>query len=205
MSTASKDQDNVKVQRERADKTRRKILNAAKKLFVKHGYAGTSMGKIATLAGVNHSLLFHHFGNKHKLWYAVKVDIVDRYTGKHTRIPSLDLPLREFLTQLLKNNREFYLHEDLARMIGWQRLEQSKDIVLGGVKSEEMDRWVHAFTLYQQRGEINPDLDVGFIITMFLSIVSGAAMDRIIFTQTKEQRKAYDVFVVECLMKALAS
>ncbi|MDF1797267.1 MAG: TetR/AcrR family transcriptional regulator [Coxiellaceae bacterium] len=194
-----------KPQRQRADDTRRKILDAARKLFVEHGYAGTSMGKIASLAEVNHSLIFHHFGNKQKLWYAVKVDIVDTFTGSHTRLPPVDQPLRPFLEQLLKNNDSFYRHEDLARMLGWQRLERSEGVTLGAVKSEEMDRWIAAFTHFQQSGEINPELKVGFIITMVLGIASSAAMDPIIFIRAKNDRKAYYDFCVDCLMQALAT
>ncbi len=193
-----------KPQRQRADETRRKILDAARKLFVEHGFAGTSMGKIASLAEVNHSLIFHHFGNKQKLWYAVKADIVDTFTGTNTRLPPIDQPLRPFLEQLLKNNDSFYRHNDLARMLGWQRLEYSDDVTLGAVKSEEMDRWVNAFTQYQQRGEINPNLIVGFIITMILGISSSAAMDPIIFTRKASDRKAYYAFCVDGLMRVLS-
>ncbi|MDF1654565.1 MAG: TetR/AcrR family transcriptional regulator [Coxiellaceae bacterium] len=201
---AVENQASNKPQRQRADVTRQKILDAARRLFVEHGFAGTSMGKIASLAEVNHSLLFHHFGNKQKLWYAVKVDIVDTFTGSHTRLPSIDQPLRPFLEQLLKNNDKFYRHEDLARMLGWQRLEHSEEVTLGAVKSEEMDRWIHAFTQYQQRGEINPDLKVGFIITMILGISSSAAMDPIIFTRKAADRKTYYAFCVDRLMQALS-
>jgi len=48
------------------EKTDYKILVSARELFVKHGFSGTSMGKIAMKANVNHSLIFHHFGNKQK-------------------------------------------------------------------------------------------------------------------------------------------
>jgi AcrR family transcriptional regulator len=44
------------------------ILNASAKLFAQQGFDGTSLGAIATAAGVKKSLVQYHFSNKEKLW-----------------------------------------------------------------------------------------------------------------------------------------
>ena len=54
-----------------ADNTRKVILNAARDLFVKKGFAGTSISEIAKQAKVNQSLIYHHYANKESLWTAV--------------------------------------------------------------------------------------------------------------------------------------
>ena len=43
----------------------------AQRLFVKHGYAGTSTKRIAMEAGVAEALVFHHFGTKEALLHAL--------------------------------------------------------------------------------------------------------------------------------------
>ncbi len=58
--------------------TRRAILDAARSTFADLGFAGASMRRIATAAGVDPALVHHYFGNKEKLFLAtveVPVDL----------------------------------------------------------------------------------------------------------------------------------
>lgn len=43
---------------------RARVLEAATKLFLSHGYVGTSLDAIAQLAGVHKPVIYNHFGNK---------------------------------------------------------------------------------------------------------------------------------------------
>lgn len=47
---------------------RRAILEAAKTLFPRHGYDGTSMDAVAALAGVSKLTVYNHFGDKDTLF-----------------------------------------------------------------------------------------------------------------------------------------
>lgn len=49
---------------ERADSTRRTILDAAVRLFLDKPYDEVSVHELATAAGVSYGLVAHHFGNK---------------------------------------------------------------------------------------------------------------------------------------------
>lgn len=49
------------------DKTRRRILAVAEKLFGTRGFDATSVDQIARSAGVNKALIYYHFKNKHDL------------------------------------------------------------------------------------------------------------------------------------------
>jgi TetR/AcrR family transcriptional repressor of mexJK operon len=47
------------------------MLNSAKSLFLKEGFAGTSMDKVSQAAGVSKNTLYSHFSNKKELFAAV--------------------------------------------------------------------------------------------------------------------------------------
>ena len=59
----------------RIDRTRRKILSAAGKLFLKDGFSGTSMDEVASTAGVSKQTVYAHFGAKEALFVAVVHDM----------------------------------------------------------------------------------------------------------------------------------
>ncbi|MCP4503482.1 MAG: TetR/AcrR family transcriptional regulator [Deltaproteobacteria bacterium] len=64
---------------DRADLTRERILDAAQKLFLEKGFDGTSMSALGNAAGVNQSLISHHFGNKQKLYDTTFSRLHDQY------------------------------------------------------------------------------------------------------------------------------
>jgi len=51
--------------------TKDKILKAAKELFAKKGFDGTSTREIVNAAGVNISLIAYHFGGKENLFFSM--------------------------------------------------------------------------------------------------------------------------------------
>lgn len=194
----------IKSPQQRADKTRETILAAARKLFVEYGFEGTSIGLIAKLAKVNHSLIFHHFGNKHRLWSAVKMSIVEENNAKRILMPPADQPLRNFLTKLIKSSVSFYQdNPDIMRMIGWQRLEQKESKKFAATFSKQAAIWIDAFKAYQTKGEINPKLPPEFIVTMILSILSSAVGDPMVFIKDPKKFRAYLRFCVDRLMVML--
>lgn len=52
------------------ERTKARLEAAAKRAFARHGYHGATVHQIAADAGVNVSLINHHFGGKHGLYQA---------------------------------------------------------------------------------------------------------------------------------------
>lgn len=180
-----------------------KILLAARKLFVEHGFAGTSMGKIASEAGVNHSLLFHHFGNKQKLWIAVKQNIVSQNNDNERLLPTTDQPFIDFMRTLFIRKIAFYRQNpDVIRMLNWQRLEYDTEKEIGLCMSTEAKAWIDALRYYQQQGSIHPEFKPEFILTFILSLISSAALDPNVFIEGKD-KALYIEFCVQRVVAAL--
>lgn len=184
--------------------TQQKILTAARAIFLKHGFAGASIGKIATLADVNHSLVFHHFNNKQGLWVAVKQMIVDEAQHKAPTLPSTELDFQHFLAELVHNMFQFYRQNpDIIRMINWQRLETANNQKIGIGLSKESEKWLTALCHYQQAKQINSAIPVEFMMNFILSVVSSAALDKNLLIKP-EQEKQYLEFCVDNLLKIAA-
>jgi AcrR family transcriptional regulator len=58
----------------KAASTRDKLLEAAARMFLEHGYAGASMDQVRQAAGVSNGSLYHHFPTKAQLADALYVD-----------------------------------------------------------------------------------------------------------------------------------
>ncbi len=58
----------------RGERTRNEILQAASKLFISHGFHGTSMRQIAEEAGVALGGIYNHFSSKEDIFTAVMVE-----------------------------------------------------------------------------------------------------------------------------------
>ena len=60
--------------RDRTEKTRTALMQAARALFVDKGYAETSTPEIVAAAGITRGALYHHFEDKRALFRAVVTD-----------------------------------------------------------------------------------------------------------------------------------
>lgn len=182
--------------------TKLKILNAAKTLFIAHGFAGTSIGKIAKLAQVNHSLVFHHFTNKENLWVEVKHHVAEGAKKDLFILPSTALPFATFLEQSIANSLQYYQNNpDLIRLLNWQRLESNDNFQHGMTYSSKMQTWIEAIAHYQTTGAINPKLQPEFIVSFYLSVISSAALDLNFLILKEADRSAYITFCIQCFIK----
>ncbi|MFN3472678.1 MAG: TetR family transcriptional regulator [Blastomonas sp.] len=90
---------------ERAQRSRRDILTAARMAFAQFGFEGTNIRDIAKQVGVTHTLIRYHFGNKLELWKAVVDDMFAGLSGafSNDRTGELDLRTREGLRSWLRH------------------------------------------------------------------------------------------------------
>lgn len=101
--------------------TEKKILEAAKIIFLEKGFDGARMQEIADEAGINKALLHYYFRSKEKLFDAIFQEAFQQFIPKIAEIMMTDKPLFEkleffidtYLTMLSNNPHlpSFVLHE----------------------------------------------------------------------------------------------
>jgi TetR/AcrR family transcriptional repressor of mexJK operon len=60
----------------RVVRTRAAVFEAARKLFLEHGYSGTTMEQIAAAAGLTKRTLYNNYGDKHALFTQIIADVL---------------------------------------------------------------------------------------------------------------------------------
>jgi AcrR family transcriptional regulator len=81
ISLNDRNQGNVELKRIKMDKTEKKILDAALKVFAERGYDGAKTKIIAKESGFTEMTLFRKFGTKENLFHTVLMVNYDRITA----------------------------------------------------------------------------------------------------------------------------
>lgn len=96
---------------------RTKILHAARSLFAKQGFDGTTVRQVCEAAGANVALVSYHFGGKENLFYA----IFDEYFPKPFELKPFEAMLHdpaEGLATLIEGAAEFtFGNTDIATIM----------------------------------------------------------------------------------------
>jgi len=144
-----------------SEESKQSILQAAKSIFSKKGYSGTSIRDIASLAKVNHAIIRYHFGNKEGLWLSVVNDLL--MEGMVMRKDHPFDPDFTDKTSILQSIRDFirirvaYFSEkpELIKLIYLINLE-------GGERFEKMDMLVRQ-AYWGTQEIVNTMIDTGLI------------------------------------------
>jgi len=111
------------------ERTRARILEAAKAEFAKYGLGGARVDRIAAQAEANKRMLYYYFGNKDDLFLAVLEDAYAhiREAEKALRLAELDPP--EAIRRLVSFTWEYYLeYPEFMNLLNSANLHQAKHI-----------------------------------------------------------------------------
>ena len=189
------------------EKTKTKILRIALRLFMEHGFAGTSMNQIAQAARVTKSLIYHHFDNKQALWRAVKLDLVQSYAqGVEVSSFSTD-SLEQFIRDAITFRFNFYARRpEIVRLMMWQRLEKEQDS-LKGVSHPVFASFMPQILELQRIGLLNPNLHPDMVEYLIMSLASNPIIDNPEFLCGQLASKSaqdYLELLIDGLIKMLA-
>lgn len=136
-----------------AERTRGKIMAAAREEFAAHGLAGARIEAIAKRAGIAKQLIYHYFSGKEALFEAT---LESKYR-QHRAAPPGEGP-----GALLRHRFEAASKDPIwMRFLTWEAAEhpQSGRIVAEDVRREAIARQADLVAARQASGELPADLD----------------------------------------------
>ncbi|HET8898801.1 MAG TPA: TetR/AcrR family transcriptional regulator [Rhodanobacteraceae bacterium] len=154
------------------------VLDAAKRLFVELGYAGTSMDAVASAAGVSKLTVYSHFGDKDSLFReAVRLRCQEMLPERLYQAHAAD-GLREDLLAIARRHAELMCCPETIGM--WRAISsdcQNGSPRLGRLLWEEGPQRTH--TLFEQflrhyvsTGELEIH-DVALATSQFMALLKG--------------------------------
>ena len=160
-----------------ADRSRRRLLDAALDEFAEKGLAGARVQDIAARAGVNKQLISYYFGGKEGLYRALQCQWRDRETTFNDPSVPFDEIVARYLRTSLGDPRG-------VRFAAWQGLTDE----VRPVEDTEDTEDTADLARRQADGEIGPDLDPRVVLLMCMAMVSAPS----VFPQ-----KVRDIFGVD--------
>ena len=116
-------------QTQRQEKTRKKLLNAATKVFAQAGFDGARVDEIAAAAKINKQRLYHYFGDKDGIFTAVLENAYRGIREAEAKLPLDDLPANEAIEQLVEFTWHYYLkHPEFIRLLNSENQLEARHI-----------------------------------------------------------------------------
>ncbi len=150
---------------ERAEQTKRKILEAAEQEFAEKGLYGARVDEIAARAAVNKRMLYAYFGNKEQLYTAVLEAV-------YARVAKLDAPVpkaqnrsaQEIIRALIHRYFEFlYSTPTFVRIVMWENLNRAEYLRTSGaagIRSASLSVLRKTLQTGVKNGDFRADIDI---------------------------------------------
>lgn len=111
------------------DRTRRRLLQAAIKLFAARGYHGVAVDQIVAAARVNKRMVYHYFGSKDAIFEAALHEVYSRVESIEFRALESGRSPRAKLTRLLESYFDFLdANEEFTQLLQWANLEKGRHL-----------------------------------------------------------------------------
>jgi AcrR family transcriptional regulator len=144
------------------ERSRERLIDAAREEFAANGYAGARVDAIAKRAGLNKQLISHHFGGKRGLYRAVE-ELGRAFPGGPLAKSPSNLPVT--LGNLFRSAQ---LDPQWVRFQLWEALEPAEELTEESARAQRLrDRvtWVRG---QQEKGLLPADLDPELLVlTLF--------------------------------------
>ena len=156
------------------DRTRRRILQAAIRLFAQQGFHAVSVDQIVGKARVNKRMVYHYFGSKDALFEAALSEVYKRIEEIEFHAVERGRSPREKLSRLLESYFEFLDDEpEFTRLLQWENLEKGRHLTKENhllSKNPFLERFRAIVEDGVASGEFRRDLDVRHLMIHFIGL-----------------------------------
>ena len=146
-------------------RTRERILRAARREFVRKGFAGARVDAIARAASVNKRMLYHYFGNKEALFRAILREGIATNLDLVAAAPADAVDLLPFLFERASKRGEG------IRLLQWEALGSGDRKPIA--EEERRKAWVEGTARLrdaQRAGLLHEDLDPEYLVLSLMAL-----------------------------------
>ncbi|MYL50770.1 TetR family transcriptional regulator [Halobacillus litoralis] len=198
-----------RVSKEHLKQRRADIMEAARNVFIKHGYEHTTMKHVMEAAGVSRGGLYQYFSNKEDLFEALLEEgLTDEAEATEDSLEKVE-SYWDLLMQLLfgedgnpdtemdplaPSKLEFFItgrNDERRRAYGEKRYETGLRIYDELIKKG------------QESGEFNDHYDSELVARSIITFIDGLALDHAILPEEKVKLKEQSALFVDYLKMAL--
>lgn len=119
-----------------------KILGAAKKLFARNGFEGTTVRQICEEAGIALALVSYHFGGKEKVFYALFESSIPNYATATYALQDPEADFAHFIHEFVRLRQT---EPELINLL-------QQEIIMQSPRMEKLQAYV--YTLWKQLRDI---------------------------------------------------
>ncbi len=185
---------------------RERVLREAQRLFVERGFAEVSMQQIADAAGLTKAALYYHFKDKEDLFGHVMRREMERVRGGVAAALRGEGSLRDHLTAVIR----FVLasaRSDFGRLMQdmKEHLSEQKLRALNCQAEPPYDLLRPRLERARAEGEIRPDLDLDFALSLFFGMVFSQLREARLGAPAPEPAVDVPATIVEVLLHGIAA
>ncbi len=156
------------------DRTRRRLLRAAIKLFAQQGFHAVSVDAIVDLAKVNKRMVYHYFGSKDALFEAAVLEVDGRIESIEFHAVGLGRDPAEKLARLWESYFAFLDDEpEFTRLLQWENLEKGRHLTKANhllTKNPFFERFQAIVQEGIAAGDFRADLNVAHLLIHFIGL-----------------------------------
>ncbi|PRX49373.1 TetR family transcriptional regulator [Prauserella shujinwangii] len=149
--------------------TKQKILDAALEEFAEYGPTGTTIDRIARRAKINKERIYNYFGDKRALFTRVLAAESERIAGSVVFDPAHHDPVGDYAGRIFDYH---VAHPELVRLLLWEGLTTSGEVVDEAARSEYYRAKVERFAKAQADGVLRADLAPGALLFSIMALAA---------------------------------
>lgn len=150
--------------------TKQKILKAAISEFALHGPDGTTIDKIAKIAGVNKERIYNYFGAKRDLFAVVLSNELIKVAQS--------VPLKSFeeedIAEYAGRVYDYHcVHSELSRLLLWEGLiYSSQEVPNENIRCENYNCKIEAIKKEQDEGRVTDKIEASYLTFLILALAN---------------------------------
>ncbi len=195
--------------KEREKITRKnEILDAAKKLFIKKGFFGTSMDEIALKAEFSKRTLYTYFKSKEEIYYTVLYFVIKKTSPSYEKAVRSEIPgidkLRAWCVNYYlcyRKSPEYFSFVSELGNINFSKVSPQLIDLFNTQRNETRELLTKVFNIGVQDGSMKKDIDITLSIKYLFKVMPAIIAEYIIEKDLNDESFYQELDMILCGFK----